>query len=101
MRRIYLDYNATTPILPEVREAMQPFLAEHFGNPSSDHSLGRACCEAISDAREQLAALIGADADEIIFTGGGTEANNAAIKCSDWVVPLVMMTSSAVQVSPR
>lgn len=80
MRRIYLDYNATTPILPEVREAMQPFLAEHFGNPSSDHSLGRACGEAISDAREQLAALIGADADEIIFTGGGTEANNAAIK---------------------
>lgn len=80
MRRIYLDYNATTPILPEVREAMQPFLAEHFGNPSSDHSLGRACSEAISDAREQLASLIGADADEIVFTGGGTESNNAAIK---------------------
>lgn len=80
MRRIYLDYNATTPISPEVREAMQPFLAEHFGNPSSDHSLGRACSEAISDAREQLAGLIGAEADEVIFTGGGTESNNLAIK---------------------
>lgn len=80
MRRIYLDYNATTPILPEVREAMQPFLAEHFGNPSSDHSLGRACSEAISDAREQLAALINADGDQIFFTGGGTESNNMALK---------------------
>lgn len=80
MRRIYLDYNATTPLSPEVREAIQPFLAEHFGNPSSDHSLGRACSEAISDGREQLAGLIGADADEVIFTGGGTEANNLALK---------------------
>ncbi len=80
MRRIYLDHNATTPISPEVREAMQPFLAEHFGNPSSSHSLGRASSEAISDAREQLAALIGADADDIVFTGGGTESNNLAMK---------------------
>ncbi len=80
MRRIYLDYNATTPIAPEVREAMQPFLAEHFGNPSSDHSLGRACAEAISDGREQLATLIGVDADEMYFTGGGTESNNLAMK---------------------
>jgi cysteine desulfurase len=80
VRRIYLDYNATTPIAPEVRQAMQPFLAEHFGNPSSDHSLGRACSEAISDAREQIAGLIGADGDEIIFTGGGTESNNMALK---------------------
>ena len=80
MRRIYLDYNATTPISPEVREAIQPFLAEHFGNPSSDHSLGRACAESISDAREQLAGLIGADADEMIYTGGGTESNNFAVK---------------------
>ena len=80
MRRIYLDYNATTPVAPEVREAIQPFLAEHFGNPSSDHSLGRACAEAISDAREQLAALIGVDSDEMIVTGGGTESNNLAMK---------------------
>ena len=80
MRRIYLDYNATTPISPEVRESLQPFLAEHFGNPSSDHVLGRACSEAISDAREQLAALIGAEADDIVYTGGGTESNNLALK---------------------
>lgn len=80
MRRIYLDYNATTPIAAEVREAMQSFLAEHFGNPSSDHSLGRACSEAISDAREQVAGLIGADPDELIFTSGGTESNNFAMK---------------------
>ena len=80
MRRIYLDYNATTPISPEVRSAMQPFLAEHFGNPSSDHSLGRACSEAISDARERLAGLICAEADQIVFTGGGTESNNLALK---------------------
>lgn len=80
MRRIYLDYNATTPVAAEVREAMQGFLAEHFGNPSSDHSLGRACSEAISDAREQVAGLIGADADEVLFTSGGTESNNAALK---------------------
>lgn len=59
---------------------MQPFLAEHFGNPSSDHTLGRASSEAICDAREQLAALIGVDADETYFTGGGTESNNLAMK---------------------
>lgn len=80
MRRIYLDYNATTPIAPEVREAMQPFLAEHYGNPSSGHTLGRACAEAVNDAREQLAALIGVTAEELYFTGGGTEANNLALK---------------------
>lgn len=59
---------------------MQPFLAEHFGNPSSNHTLGRACAEAINDAREQLASLIGVDADEVYFTGGGTESNNLALK---------------------
>jgi len=80
MRQIYLDYNATTPIAPSVQEVMLPFLAEHFGNPSSGHALGRACHEAIEDARERVAALLGADPDEIIFTGGGTEANNMALK---------------------
>ena len=80
MRQIYLDYNATTPIAPSVQEAMLPFLAEHFGNPSSSHWLGRACHEAIEDARDRVAALIGANADEIIFTSGGTESNNLALK---------------------
>jgi len=80
MRQIYLDYNATTPIAPSVQEAMLPFLTEHYGNPSSSHSLGRACHEAIEDSRDRVAALLGADHDEIIFTGGGTEANNLALK---------------------
>ncbi|MDP6444972.1 MAG: cysteine desulfurase family protein [Pirellulaceae bacterium] len=80
MRRIYLDYNATTPVAPSVQEAMMPFLTEHFGNPSSNHALGRACHEAVEDAREQVAGLLGAEREEIVFTGGGTEANNLALK---------------------
>lgn len=79
MRPIYLDYNATTPIAPSVREAMQPFFVEHFGNPSSPHAMGRACRESMEDARSQLASLLGADSDEVIFTAGGTEASNLAI----------------------
>jgi cysteine desulfurase len=80
MRSIYLDYNATTPIAPAVQEAMLPFLAEHFGNPSSDHPLGRAAHEAVEDARVRIARLLGADRDEIVFTSGGTESNNMALK---------------------
>jgi cysteine desulfurase len=80
MRLIYLDYNATTPIAPSVQEAMAPFLTEHFGNPSSSHTLGRACQEAVEDARGKVAALLGAERDEIIFTSGGTESNNLALQ---------------------
>lgn len=80
MRMIYLDYNATTPVAPSVQEAMLPFLAEHFGNPSSNHARGRAAHEAVEDARGKVATLLGADRDEIVFTSGGTEANNLAIK---------------------
>ena len=79
MRPLYLDYNATTPLAPSVREAMLPFLGEHYGNPSSRHSLGRAALEALEDARGQVASLLGADPEEIVFTGGGTESNNLAI----------------------
>ena len=79
MRHIYLDHNATTPIAPSVQEAMLPFLTVHFGNPSSGHALGRACHEAISDARDKLAALLVCDPDEVVFTSGGTESNNAAL----------------------
>lgn len=79
MRSLYLDYNATTPVAPSVFEAMTPFLTEHYGNPSSGHALGRACQEAIEDARGKLAVLLGADRDEIVFTSGGTESNNLAI----------------------
>jgi cysteine desulfurase len=76
MRQLYFDYNATTPLAPSVQEAMLPFLAEQYGNPSSSHALGRAAHEAVEDAREHLSGLIGCDPDEIVFTGGGTESNN-------------------------
>lgn len=77
---IYLDHNATTPLLPEVVDAMLPYLREHFGNPSSGHVYGTRARDAVTRAREQVAELIGCDADEVIFTSGGTEANNLAIR---------------------
>src|SRR3989339_736067 len=77
---IYLDHNATTPLLPEVVEAMLPYLWEHFGNPSSGHVYGRRAREAVEAARAQVAALIGPEPREIVFTSGGTEANNLAIR---------------------
>jgi cysteine desulfurase len=77
---IYLDYNATTPIDPAVRSAMQPFLDEHFGNPSSTHAYGRTAHDAVEQARAHAASLIHAQASEIVFTGGGSEASNHAIK---------------------
>lgn len=80
MQRIYLDYNATTPIAPSVVEAMQPFLTRHFGNPSSNHVVGRAAHQAVEDARERVASMLGCDPDEVIFTSGGTESSNLAIK---------------------
>ncbi len=76
---IYLDHNATTPVHPEVVDAMIPWLREHFGNPSSTHAYGLRAHQAIERAREQVAALIGCDPDEVFFTSGGTEANNIAI----------------------
>ncbi|HEX7605010.1 MAG TPA: cysteine desulfurase family protein [Polyangiaceae bacterium] len=77
---IYLDHNATTPLLPEVVEAMLPYLREHFGNPSSGHVYGTRARDAVDRARAQVAALLGCDPDEIVFTSGGTEANNLAIR---------------------
>ncbi len=77
---IYLDYNATTPLDPAVREATLPYLTEHFGNPSSTHVFGRTTHEAVDKARGQVAALLGARPDEIVFTSGGTEASNHALK---------------------
>ena len=76
---IYLDYNATTPLCEPARTAMLPFLDGKFGNPSSIHAAGREARAAIDDARDQLANLLGAKAHELIFTSGGTEANNLAI----------------------
>ncbi len=80
MRRVYLDHAATTPLVPEVREAMMPYLEEAFGNPSALHDWGDTAREALEVARAQVAQLIGADAEEIIFTGSGTESNNFAVK---------------------
>jgi len=77
---IYLDHNATTPLDARVREAMLPYLGGPYANPSSQHRMGRAARDAVETARAQVAALVGADAGEVIFTSGGTEANNFAIK---------------------
>lgn len=76
---LYLDNNATTAIAPEVIEAMQPYLWEHFGNPSSAYTISRCVRRAIEEARGQIAGLLGADADEIVFTSCGTESDNAAL----------------------
>jgi cysteine desulfurase NifS/selenium donor protein len=83
---IYLDYNATTPIAPEVAAAMRPFLEGHFGNPSSSHRFGIEARRAVEQARRQIADLLGCHPDEIIFTSGGTESNNAAIKGSAYAL---------------
>lgn len=80
MRKVYLDNAASPPLAPEALEAMMPFFKEDFGNPSSIHSFGERPLEAINEAREYVASLIGARAKEIFFTSCGTEANNHAIK---------------------
>jgi cysteine desulfurase len=81
---IYLDYNATTPMDPEVIAAMQPYLSERFGNPSSSHRYGLEAKNAIERARAQVASLLFCQPEEIFFTSGGTESNNAAIKGLAW-----------------
>ena len=77
---IYLDYNASTPVAPEVADAMQPYLRQGFGNPSSRHWASAGLQETLAAAREQVAALLGSAADEIVFTSGGSEATNHALK---------------------
>jgi cysteine desulfurase len=80
MDSIYLDYNATSPIAPEVTEALLPFLREHWGNPSSTHVYGQRAKQGVVTAREQVAAMLKAEVGEIIFTSGGTESNNHALR---------------------
>jgi cysteine desulfurase len=80
MKPIYLDYNATTPISKEVADAMRPYLDEHFGNPSSSHIYGKQTKEAVEKARKQVANLLNCDSSEIVFTSGGTESNNYALR---------------------
>ncbi|PYL38617.1 MAG: hypothetical protein DMF34_06270 [Verrucomicrobia bacterium] len=83
---IYLDYNATTPLCDEARDAMLPYLGRHFGNPSSVHMAGREARAAIDDARDKISSLLHVKPNEIIFTSGGTESCNLAVlglaKCS-------------------
>ena len=79
MQRVYLDNNATTPVLPEVMDAMRPYFGEHFGNASSIHHHGQETRAAVERARESVAALLGCRASEIVFTSGGTEADNLAV----------------------
>ncbi|MCJ7625929.1 MAG: aminotransferase class V-fold PLP-dependent enzyme, partial [Anaerolineaceae bacterium] len=80
MESIYLDYNATTPIDREVADVMVPYLYEHFGNPSSSHPYGAKTAQAVANARAQVAGLLGCQPGEVVFTSGGTESNNYAIK---------------------
>ncbi len=86
MRRVYLDYNASTPIDPAVAAAMKPFLGHHFGNPSSGHWAAMGAMAALEGARGQVAALLGSENDEIVFTSGGSEANNLALKGVAWAL---------------
>jgi cysteine desulfurase len=78
--RVYLDFNASTPVAPEVATRMQAVLTEPFGNPSSDHWAGKPARDAVEKARTSVAALLGCDANEVVFTSGGSEANNHALK---------------------
>src|ERR1700757_5007618 len=79
MRRVYFDNNATTPVLPEIMEAMRPYFSDHFGNASSIHHHGQETRAAVERARESVAALLGCRPTEIVFTSGGTEGDNLAI----------------------
>jgi cysteine desulfurase len=87
MKRIYLDHNATTPVHPEVLEAMKPFFTDTFGNPSSVHEFGRKTRVVVEKARESVAGNLGCLPEEVIFTSGGTESDNMAIKGAIWASP--------------
>src|ERR1700692_4058198 len=94
MNPIYFDNNASTPMLPAVWEAMQPFLCDRPGNPASSHRFGRHARVALEDARERIAALLDAQPDEVLFTSGATEANNLAIFGLTGTTPGAIATSA-------
>ncbi|QEL64876.1 cysteine desulfurase [Oryzomicrobium terrae] len=93
----YLDHNATTPVAPEVLEAMLPYLREQYGNPSSRHEYGRAARRAVDEAREQVAAAVGAHPTEVVFTSGGSEANNLFLKGATLVGKPGALAVSAIE----
>ena len=95
MQHVYLDNNATTPVLPEVFEAMRPYFGERFGNASSIHHHGQESRAAVEDARESVAELLGCNASEIIFTSGGTESDNLAI--AGWVAAGDHVITSSIE----
>jgi len=95
MQRVYLDNNATTPVLPEVFEAMRPYFGERFGNASSIHHHGQETRAAVEDARESVADLLGCTASEVVFTSGGTESDNLAI--AGWVAAGDHVITSSIE----
>src|SRR5436189_6379788 len=95
--RVYLDNAATTPLDPEVFEAMRPFMLEDFGNPSSTHSHGRKVRAAIESARKKIAELMNCTPGEIIFTSGGTEADNAILRSAASTYQIKNIISSAIE----
>mgnify|MGYP001553803435 CR=1 FL=1 len=84
-RAIYLDHSASTPVAPRVLEAMMPYFTEVYGNPSSSHSFGRQAEQAIESARDTVAAVLNCKRTEIIFTSGGSESDNLAIRGAGWM----------------
>lgn len=94
---VYFDHNATTPLLPEVLDAMLPWLTVQYGNASSRHEYGRAARRAIDEAREQVAAAAGAQASEVVFTSGGSEANNLFLKGAAACLPAGRLAVSAIE----
>ena len=100
MRRVYLDNNATTPVLPEVLEAMRPYFGEHFGNASSIHHHGQETRAAVERARESVAALLGCRASEVVFTSGGTEADNLAVLAADFAGRATMSSPRPSNITP-
>src|SRR5208282_2319951 len=103
MKRVYLDYNATTPVDPQVLDAMLPYFSADFANASSIHAPGQRARAAVETAREQVAALIGARPQEIVFTSGGTESDNHAIfgvLNSHVAQPILAVHSSSAQTAP-
>ena len=99
MRRVYLDHSATTPVDPRVVEAMLPYLTARFGNPSSVHFYGQEARAAVDRARREVAGLVGARAGEIVFTSGGTEANNLAVRghCEEWAARGRHLITTAIE----